>query len=67
MHPDFLRELGAQRGSDMRARAERVRLGRLARRSRRHAPAEDFVVPTIPDYVDGSFLTEQVPAARHAA
>ncbi len=68
MHPEILRELGAQRGLDMRARAERVRLRRAARRGLRAASASaEVVLPAIPDYVDGSFATERVPAAHHAA
>ena len=81
MHPEILRELGAQRGRDLREQAHRGRLARMAIRSRRHGrdlPDDDFVVPAIPDYVDGSFHAEhvvgqvageagQAPAARHAA
>jgi hypothetical protein len=51
------------------------------RRGTHVAEADEFVVPAIPDYVDGSFQTtgdqaagngpgnghSQVPAARHAA
>jgi len=81
MHPDFLREMADLRGREMRARARQDRLVRLARlvgrRERRSAPVDEtpgFVVPAIPDYVDGSFRTEpaageagQEPAAHHAA
>jgi uncharacterized MAPEG superfamily protein len=81
MHPEILRELTAQRGRDLRERAHRAQLARTAsqgrRAARRHArhldEADAFVVPAIPDYVDGSFRTtgdeaaSQVPAARHAA
>ena len=76
MHPDFLRELNAQRGREMRDRAHRARLVRMSRRSRhvRDLPPDDeIVVPAIPDYVDGSFraagdeAADRVPAARHAA
>ena len=81
MHPDILRELGAQRGRELRERAHRARLARTAIWSRRHGrdlPDDDFVVPAIPDYVDGSFHADhvvgqvageagQAPAARHAA
>ena len=58
MHPEILRELSAQRGRELRDRAHRARLVRMAIRSRRHGrdlPDDDFVVPAIPDYVDGSF------------
>jgi uncharacterized MAPEG superfamily protein len=74
MHPEILRELNAQRGRDLRQRADRAQLARTAgkgrRAARRHArdAADAFAVPVIPDYVDGSFVTEAaVPAARHAA
>ncbi len=76
MHPEILRELTAQRGRDLRERAHRAQLARSAsqgrRAARRHArhldEADAFVVPAIPDYVDGSFRSEApVPAARRAA
>jgi hypothetical protein len=47
------------------------------RRHRRNLPDDDFVVPAVPDYVDGSFRTDQAVGqvasdagqapARHAA
>ena len=82
MHPEFLREMTDQRTREMRARAHQARLARLASvvsRRGRHlgAPvgeAGGFVIPAIPDYVDGSFRSEPVageasqePAAHHAA
>jgi len=76
MHPEILRELTAQRGRDLRERAQRAQLARTAsqgrraiRRNARHLDeADTFVVPAIPDYVDGSFRSEApVPAARRAA
>jgi hypothetical protein len=84
MHPEILRQLTAQRGQEMRARARQARLVRMAIRGRRHGhelPDDDFAIPAIPDYVDGSFRTEPAaagpaaeqvsgdaaPAARHAA
>jgi hypothetical protein len=85
MHPEFLREMTDQRTREMRARAHQARLARLARlasvvsRRGRHpgAPvdeADGFVIPVIPDYVDGSFRAEvatgeasQEPATHHAA
>jgi len=83
MHPEILRELTAQRGREMRARARQATLARMAIRAgrrRRNRPdeADGFVVPTIPDYVDGSFRTEpageaaaseagRAPATHHAA
>jgi hypothetical protein len=77
MHPEILRELTAQRGRDLRARARQAQLARTASRGRRairrqarHADeASAFVVPAVPDYVDGSFRSSEdlVPAARRAA
>ena len=80
MHPEILRAMSAQRGQELRERAHRSRLARMAIRGRRHGrnlPDDDFVVPAVPDYVDGSFRTDravgqvaseagQAPA-RHAA
>ena len=80
MHPEILRELNAQRGRELRDRAHRARLAKMASRSRRHGrdlPDDDFVIPAIPDYVDGSFRTNravgqvtsetgQTPAGRAA-
>jgi hypothetical protein len=62
MHPEILRELSAQRGRELRDRAHRARLAKIAIRGRRHGrdlPDDDFVVPAIPDYVDGSFRTDR--------
>jgi hypothetical protein len=86
MHPEILRQLTAQRGQEMRARARQASLARIAIRGRRHGhelPDDDFAIPAIPDYVDGSFRTEpartagtgpaagqvsgEAAAARHAA
>ena len=80
MHPEILRELNAQRGRELRDRAHRARLAKIAIRGRRHGrdlPDDDFVIPAIPDYVDGSFRTDrpvgqvtsetgQTPAGRAA-
>ena len=70
MHPEILRELSSQRGREMRDRAHRaaiVRIASRARRARRHgvAEADEFVVPAVPDYVDGSFRAK--PADGQAA
>jgi hypothetical protein len=67
MHPEFLREMTDQRVHERRAQAHETRLARLAiRHSRRGRNVPDktdgFVVPPIPDYVDGSFRTEPVNA-----
>jgi hypothetical protein len=78
MHPEILRELTTQRGRDLREQAQRAQLARTASHGRRaiwrHArhlnEADTFVAPAIPDYVDGSFRSEEVaavPAARRAA
>jgi hypothetical protein len=80
MHPEILRAMNDQRGQEMRERAHRSRLARMAIRGRRHGrdlPDDDFVVPAVPDYVDGSFRTDQTAGqvaseagqapARHAA
>jgi hypothetical protein len=83
MHPEILSQLAVQRGHEMRARARQAGLARMAIRGRRHGhrrPDDDFAIPAIPDYVDGSFRTEpastapaaeqvsgEAPAARHAA
>jgi hypothetical protein len=87
MHPEILRELTSQRGREMRAQAHQASLARMASRARRAArrghrtsdEADGFVIPAIPDYVDGTFRVTpsdsekadskpgQVPAARHAA
>jgi hypothetical protein len=80
MHPEILRILNAQRGREMRAQAQQARLARTAIRNRRRARdlADEFVLPAIPDYVDGSFRSGpaghqaaseagQAPAAHHAA
>jgi hypothetical protein len=60
MHPDVMQELAHQRGREMRARAREAEAARLARRirkelRRRTAAAAGFVLPRIPDYVDGTF------------
>jgi len=83
MHPEMLRELTDQRGREMRARARQGTLARLAIRATRRGrsrpdEADEFVLPGIPDYVDGSFRTEpadnpvtsrggRTPATHHAA
>jgi hypothetical protein len=84
MHPEILRELHSQHNRDLQQRAQKAQLARTVSRTLRAmrrgthvAEADEFVVPAIPDYVDGSFQTTgdqaagngqgQVPAARHAA
>jgi hypothetical protein len=69
MHPDMMRDMADQRGREMRARARENELARRARkelrRQRRHAAAA-FVLPRIPDYVDGTFRDAEDAGARHA-
>jgi hypothetical protein len=73
MHPEILRELGVQHRRDLRVQASRATAARTARRTLRATrrgtvAADEFVVPDIPDYVDGSFRTDEVPATTgHAA
>jgi hypothetical protein len=84
MHPEMLREMTDQRGREMRARARQSALARLAIRATRRGrsrpdEADEFALPAIPDYVDGSFRpgpasTEavaseagQAPATHHTA
>ncbi len=86
MHPEILRELTSQRGRELQAQAHQAIVARTASRASRvsrHSTgtpgeADEFVVPAIPDYVDGSFRTATaedkaasqpgpVPAARPAA
>jgi len=65
MHPEIARELIAQRGRELRERAQQAMLARTVSRARRAArrgaslpyEADDFTCPGIPDYVDGSFRT----------
>jgi hypothetical protein len=78
MHPEILRQLTAQHSRDLQERAHRALLARATRRTLRairrgSRPADEFVLPAVPDYVDGSFRTagdqaaSQVPAAGEAA
>jgi hypothetical protein len=56
MHPDVMRELADQRGREMKARAREARLARRIRREmRRRTAAAEYVLPPIPDDVDGAF------------
>jgi hypothetical protein len=74
MHPEILRLMSDQRGHEMRTRAHQARLVRMIRSARRghHLPdeADEFVLPPIPDYVDGTFHAEgtgHAPVAQRAA
>ena len=69
MYPEILRELSAQRGAEMRDRAHRILFARRASkilRARRRGlvEADEFPVPAIPDYADGSFAAGPARAAR---
>jgi hypothetical protein len=65
MHPEFARELIAQRGRELRERAQQASVARMVSRTHRAArrgasrtdQGDDFTCPAIPDYVDGSFRT----------
>ena len=72
MHPEILRELTAQRGHEMRARAHQAKLARMAirigrRRRSRPDEADQLVLPAIPDYVDGSFRAGPASQAMASA
>jgi hypothetical protein len=77
MHPEILRLMNDQRGRELRTRAHQARLARMIKSVRRgHGVEDDFVLPPIPDYIDGSFRTEgtgalsadgHAPAAQRAA
>jgi hypothetical protein len=71
VHPEFLREMTAQRQHEMQTRAHQNRLAQLAirvgRRGRNRPEADGFVIPPIPDYVDGSFRTEPASSGSAAA
>lgn len=76
MHPEILRLMAAQRGQEMRTRAHQARLVRMIRSARRghHLPVkiDEFELPPIPDYADGSFHAEgtgagHAPVAQRAA
>ena len=57
MHPDVMRELANQRGREVRAGVREVTLARRIREEMRWrtAAAAEFILPRIPDYVDGTF------------
>ena len=59
MHPEILRLINDQRGHELRTRAHQARLVRMIKSARRgRGLADEFDIPPIPDYVDGSFRTE---------
>ena len=81
MHPEILRQMIEQNTRETHARAHENRIARdllrALRSQRRNASAagrDEYHIPAIPDYVDGSFIASQadsatgrVPVARDAA
>jgi hypothetical protein len=74
MHPDIMREVATQRAAERREAARNASMARALRKAiraqRRRTEAPDtFVVPTIPDYVDGTFdaAGNEVPPQRSGA
>ena len=69
MHPDIMGEMIRQRNAERREQARKAGLARAARKALRQRArteaADTFVVPPIPDYVDGSFRTTE-KAGSHA-
>ena len=71
MHPDIMRELARQRRDERVEAARKASLAKALRkaireqRTRSQAP-DTFVVPAIPDYVDGTFHVPEdaVPTQR---
>jgi uncharacterized MAPEG superfamily protein len=74
MHPYLMAEMARQRDAERREAARNARLARAlrkairAQRTRAETP-DSFVVPAIPDYVDGTFhvADDAVPAQRASA
>lgn len=76
MNPEILRQIATQQVRDQRARATRDRVARTMAKALRggnlsFTESDGFVIPAIPDYVDGSFASAEaevgVPATRTAA
>jgi hypothetical protein len=72
MHPDIMREVVSQRVAERHAAARQASVVRALRKAiraqRNHNETPDaFVVPAIPDYVDGSFRGAEVPDQRAGA
>ena len=63
MHPDLMREVVRQRTIERQEEARKYSLARTLRKSlRRHSRTETpdtFVMPAVPDYVDGTFRTAE--------
>jgi hypothetical protein len=74
MHPEIMREVASQRVAERREAARKASTAKAlrkairAQRNRAEAP-DTFVVPAIPDYVDGTFhvADNEVPAQRTGA
>jgi hypothetical protein len=72
MHPEIMLELARQRTSERHEAARNASLARALRkairsqRGRAQAP-DTFVVPPIPDYVDGTFRDAQERVAGEHA
>ena len=70
MHPDVMGEMIRQRSAERQAEARQTNLVRTLRRALRQRSRTEgqdtFVVPPIPDYVDGTFRTTE-DAGSHAA
>jgi len=75
MHPDVMGEMIRQRSEERQAEARQTNLVRTLRRALRQRSRTEgqdtFVVPPIPDYVDGTFRTTEnagshAPAGRGA-
>jgi len=70
MHPYVMGEVIRQRSAERQAEARKINLARAVRktlRQRSRTEGQDtFVVPPIPDYVDGTFRTTE-DAGSHAA
>jgi hypothetical protein len=74
MNPEILRQIAREQIRDQRARATRDRVARTLAKALRGGTlsaveSDAFVIPAIPDYVDGTFAEAEagVPAARTAA
>ena len=76
MNPEILRQIAAQQVRDQRAQASRDRVARTLLKALRGGhlgvgESDGFVVPAIPDYVDGTFAGSKaevgIPTARTAA
>lgn len=70
MHSDLLRVVAEQHAMEMQAKAEarrQVKLARQARRALRRGShlAGPLASVRVPDYVDGSFRTDQPTDAPH--